>query len=85
MPPAPTKRWIEAYTERKRLEHRDRAVKWVLRTFTFALTGSFVILVLQGFKLWGFCLPEPFLHWLGAATVGEVVGLVGVVFKFLFR
>ena len=44
-----------------------------------------VIILLQGFKPLGFNLDNELLFWLGAATVGEVVGLLTIIIRRLFE
>jgi hypothetical protein len=42
---------------------------------------TFGVIYCHGFGLWGFHLSEPFLHWLGAVTVGQVTGLFAMVLR----
>ena len=81
----PTKEWISRYAELQTIEHRDKAVKWSLTVFAATLFCTFGIYLLEGFNVMGFSLPEPLLKGLGWSTVGQVAGLVTVVFKFLFK
>ena len=63
---------------------REGAIKFIYIAFGSILVFTMAIIVFHGFGFWGFELPPSFLHWLGAATVGEVAGLVFIVFQFLF-
>ena len=67
------------------MEHRDKAVNWCLWIFSASLSCTLLIYLLQGFSVKGFSLPSELLTGLGIATVGQVAGLVMVLFKFLFR
>ena len=81
----PSKEWISRYAELKTVELRDKAVKWSLSVFAATLFCTFGIYLLEGFHVVGFSLPEPLLKGLGWSTIGQVTGLVAVVFKFLFK
>ena len=79
------KDWLLSYRELQTIQHRDLAIRWALRVFSMTLSCTLGIYVLQGFRFKGFSLPSSLLTGLAVATVGQVAGLVGVVFKFLFR
>ena len=79
------KEWISGCVEFQMLAHRRRAVKWLLPTFTAALLCTFGIIMLDGFNAMGFSLPESVLKQLGFAANTGVVGLAGIVFRFLFK
>jgi hypothetical protein len=81
----PSKEWISRYAELQTIEQRNKAVKWSLRVFAATLFCTFGIYLLEGFRVMGFSLPEPLLKGLGWSTIGQVAGLVAVVFKFLFK
>jgi len=82
---APSKEWIAVCSEIQKLEHRDIAVKWSLMAFSIILLATLGIYFLQGFHVARFELPEPMLKGLEWSTIGQTVGLVSVVFKFLFK
>ncbi|MFL6310536.1 MAG: hypothetical protein ACJ71W_00390 [Terriglobales bacterium] len=54
------------------------------------LTGTFIFAVFETFAiilLWGLGrleLPEKFVHWLGAATIGEIATLLTIIVKHVF-
>ncbi len=50
--------------------------------YMFAVITTFAIILLWG--LGRLDLPEKFMHWLGAATIGEVAGLLMFVVKKVF-
>jgi hypothetical protein len=52
-------------------------------TFIFALFETFAIILLWG--LGRLELPEKFVHWLGAATVGEIATFLTIVVKHVFK
>ncbi len=64
----------------------DRLKGWVAYTllalFVASVATTYVIIFLWGCKVLTF--PEPFIHWLGAATIGEVAGLFTLVVRNLF-
>ena len=64
---------------------RERMVGALLRIYAGLIAATIIIFILQGFKLWGFNLPENLLHWLGGAALGEVGGLAALVYGSLFR
>ena len=48
------------------------------------LAASVLIFLLQGFCVWGFKLSETVLKFVGAATIGEVGGLLALTFRAVF-
>ncbi|MBA7496880.1 hypothetical protein ES702_07489 [subsurface metagenome] len=61
------------------------AIKYLLIVYSGMLICTFTIYFLQGFKWRGFDLSYSLLNWLGAATIGEVGGLLALVYGALFR
>ena len=61
---------------------REHLAKWILRLFFGTVVATYVIIFFLGFGLMH--LPSAFIHWLGAATVGEVAGLLGYIIKRVF-
>ncbi len=66
------------------IELRKQAAKFLYMAYGGILVFTISVVYLQGFKLCGFNISSEFLHWLGAATVGEVAGLAFLVYSFLF-
>jgi len=64
---------------------RETAIKYLLIAYSGTLICTFTIYFLQGFKWRGFDLYYSLLHWLGAATIGEIGGLLALVYGALFR
>jgi hypothetical protein len=64
---------------------RERAASFLFKAYGGLLAATMAVIFLQGFQVWGFKLDSQFLHWLGAATIGEVGGLAALVYGFLFR
>jgi len=81
----PDKEQVGICADLQKIEHRDLAIKFSLRLLTITLFCTFAIYFLQGFRLWGFSLPDPLLKGLACATVGQLACFVMVIFKFLFR
>jgi hypothetical protein len=61
---------------------RDLVTRALIWCFVISVGVTYLIIVFYGLG----CLryPDSFLHWLGAATVGQTAGLLGVVVKHLF-
>ncbi len=55
----------------------------LLNTLVWVFLGAFgftlLVLVLQGFHLWGFDLDTSIVQMLGVATIGEIGGLIGAL------
>jgi hypothetical protein len=71
--------FIQNTQERKRYAERIHrlAVGWVI--------ALFVVIFLQGSKLWGFQLPDSVLWTLVGSTTAGVLGMLGVVVAYLFK
>jgi hypothetical protein len=69
------------YEVRQRLCCFKQNARFLRRIFGFTILMTFAIILCQGFHVVGFHLSETFLHWLGAATVGEVAGLFAMVLR----
>lgn len=54
-----------------------------LGIYMFAVIATFAIIILWG--LGRLDIPDSFMKWLGMATIGEIVGLVGYVLKQIFH
>jgi hypothetical protein len=79
----PDKEQIGRMGDLQTLKHRDKAVKWAFSVFSIILICTFLIYVMIGL---GFIsLPEPLLIGLFTATVGQIAGLLMVIFKFIFK
>lgn len=75
----------EDYVQRSKARDRTHALHFLLWLFTGCVGLTFLILILQGFKVWGFSLPEDFLRWLGGAVIAEVAAILGAVVTSLFK
>lgn len=64
---------------------RENVVKFLFWVYGVVLIITFTLIFLQGFNAWGFKLESTLLNWLGGATVGEIVGLVSLVWGYLFQ
>jgi len=61
---------------------RDLVTRSLVWCFVISVGVTYPIIVFYGLG----CLryPDSFLHWLGAATVGQTAGLLAVVIRSLF-
>jgi hypothetical protein len=66
---------------KSRIRVRTESALFLRKTFGFSLFMTFGIIFCQGFHVWGFHLSDAFLHWLGAATVGQVSALLAMVLR----
>ena len=67
------------------IAHRGAAMRFLFWIYGPAVIATFTIIFLQGFKTWGFHLDDHFLGWLGAAIIGELGIIAGVVYGALFK
>ncbi len=75
------KDWVQA----AHVEFQQQIVTFLLGAYGFLLVATVAIVLLQGFHAWGFALEASFLRWLGAATIGEIGGLLLLTFRAVFR
>jgi hypothetical protein len=66
------------------LASRRTIVLFLLWAYGLLVASTLLIFFLQGFGLWRFKLDGSTLNWLGAATIGEIAGLLTVTIKSLF-
>jgi len=64
---------------------RERSMVYFFVVFSVLTAFTITVVFLQGFRVGGFSLEPAFLHWLGAATVGEVASLGTIIYKSLFK
>ena len=72
-------------TEKSELLLRQRGFSFLLWAYGGLLVCTMAIFFFQGFGVWNFKLDPTLLQWLGGATVGEIAGLLALVYGFLFR
>ena len=77
------KSWIKRHDSTTDL--REKSIRFLLRAYAGLLSATVIIILLQGFKLFGFALPLSFLHWLGGATIGEIAGLLTLTLGAIFK
>lgn len=75
---------FERYLRIAQLQTQGDILKLLGFFFGGAILFTLVIIILQGFKLWGFVLDTSTINLIGAATIGEVAGLLGIVVKTIF-
>jgi polyferredoxin len=64
---------------------RFRYAKAVYRYLAWYSSFSLILLILSGFKPWGFSLPENVLSLIVGSTAVAAIGLVGFVVQGLFK
>jgi hypothetical protein len=82
------KTWTKTVTSKaiaSRIRQRERIVTFFLWLYVGLSTATIIIILLQGFKFCHFSLEPSFMNWLGAATVGEVGGLLAMIIGYFFR
>jgi len=75
------KQWVDAV----HVGFQKQIVTFLLCAYGFLLFVTTAIILLQGFHLWGFALDPALLKWLGAATIGEIGGLLLITFRAVFK
>lgn len=75
------KEWVSAV----HLGLQQQVVTFLLWMYGFLLVSTVAIIFLQGFNVRGFHLDLKFLMWLGAATIGEIGGVVILTVKAVFK
>ena len=66
-------------------EDRRFALRFLLFLFFLCVTATFIIILLQGWKAWGFNLPIEFLQWLGGAIIAELAAIIGTAITAIFK
>jgi hypothetical protein len=64
---------------------REKALNFLMIAFGGLLIATISIFLFQGFKLWGFFLPESLLHWLGGATISQIASLLMTAYGYIFK
>lgn len=75
---------FELEIKRRRFESQERILTITTWVFVGAIIFTCVIFVFQGFRVWGFNLDTSVLIRLGDATIGAVVGLLGIIIRAIF-
>ena len=81
----PVKDWVQRVTVASDITLRSRLVTFLLSAYGGLLVGTMALFFLQGFRTAGFHLEEATMHWLGAATIGEIGGLLTMTFGYFFK
>jgi hypothetical protein len=71
--------------ERRDFAQRGHALVFILSAFAALLSVSLAMLIADGLGAWGFHLTEFVRNALVTSVLGEVVTLVAIAFRFLFR
>ena len=64
---------------------RNKILNWLIALFAFSVVCTQAVIFLQGFKAWGFVLPDSLLQWLGGATVGQFATLLAFLVRAIYR
>jgi len=82
--PVAVKDWVTRATTENTIDLQQKIVGFLLRAYGGLLVASVAIFFLQGFNLWGFKLSETVLKFIGAATIGEIGGLITLTIRAVF-
>ena len=80
--------WVSAAQEneaRSNTERRNKILNWLIALFALSVLCTQTVIFLQGFKAWGFALPDSLLQWLGGATVGQFATLLAFLVRAIYR
>jgi hypothetical protein len=80
----PVQDWVTKVTTVHKIGLQSRIVRVLLTAYAGVLGVVMLILILEGFRMWGFHLSEGVLQWLGAASVGAIAGLLTLTMRGVF-
>jgi hypothetical protein len=80
-----TKDWVNTVTTQSHLNLQKRIIDFLLWAYGLVLAATIGIFYLQGFHARGFTIDLKVLLWLGAATIGEIGGLLLLTFRVVFK
>ena len=78
------KEWATKATVEHNIGLQKQIVSFLLKAYGSLLAASVSIFLLQGFGIDGFRLSEAVLKYVGAATIGEIGGLLALTFRAVF-
>jgi hypothetical protein len=73
---------VKAAKELSDARLRENVTNWLLTLFCASTIATYVLIYFWGFRI--ISLPPGFVHWLGAATIGQTAGLLLIVVRSLF-
>ena len=79
------KEYLQGINEESKINLREKMVLFLLVSYGFLILTTMSIFFLQGFNAFGFKLDVNTLAWLGGATIGEIGGLLALVYGSLFK
>jgi hypothetical protein len=79
------KNWIADYKEFHKAKLREKIVAWTLPVFAGLVVTTTALLLLQGFRPFGFALPETTFTWVVRIVIGEAFATLAVVVRFVFK
>lgn len=72
---------VSEIAAKSKIAIHNRNAKFMRSAFGYSLAVYLATLLLQGFQLWGFHLPESILVTFGAVTVGQLAGLFTMIIR----
>jgi hypothetical protein len=78
------KEWATKATVEHNIGLQKQIVSFLVRAYGSLLAASVATFLLQGFGIGGFKLSETVLRYVGAATIGEIGGLLALTFRAVF-
>jgi hypothetical protein len=76
---------LDLVERRRRMDRQDQVLNNLTWIFSGLTVFTLTIILLHGFQLGGFALEENLIIMLGAATVGEVAGLLAIAINALYQ
>ncbi len=79
------KEWTTVVSTEQTLKHKAKVITFLFWAYGFFIVSTILIFFLEGFRYKGFGLDAGLLKLLGAATAGEVAGLLTLTIKATFK
>lgn len=76
---------VEEVAVIRTLDSRDWLTKASILLMLSSSLLTYLIIILQGFHLWGFVLPDQFLNWLGGATIGSLIANITILYTHHYK
>ena len=69
----------------QRIRHRDTLVRTFLVSYCLMLVFTCTVILMQGFRAFGFQLDSTSIKWLGGTVLAQLVGLLAVIVREVFK
>ena len=69
----------------QRIRHRDTLVRTFLVSYCLMLVFICTVILMQGFRSFGFQLDTTSIKWLGGTVLAQLVGLLAVIVREVFK